>query len=234
MAALVQTYPQQTTVTMLQGRPSSSGGYTPTQPQQHLGSRNAPSQKYNASSGSGSYRGMPSHGPVAPYAFTSTPQLANTGNSSRQYQNHSPHPRSENRTSSAPVTLQIQQTSVPSGAATSARQRYPTSSNSSPSTNLNQAVPRSMDDTSISSRSAMAESLTVPTPCWSFQFRAQRLPLTPPHQQNLHLTDIVEMRVAWIPATVVQESHPSCTICNAFWFRHGCCRSSVHTSEPVE
>jgi hypothetical protein len=165
MAALVQTYPQQTTVTMLQGRPSSSGGYTPTQPQQHLGSRNAPSQKYNASSGSGSYRGMPSHGPVAPYAFTSTPQLANTGNSSRQYQNHSPHPRSENRTSSAPVTLQIQQTSVPSGAATSARQRYPTSSsisNSSPSTSLNQAVPRSMDDTSISSRSAMAESFNRP------------------------------------------------------------------------
>src|SRR5438270_12650439 len=113
MAALVQTYPQQTTVTMLQGRPSSSRGYTPAQPQQHLASRNAPSQKYNASSGSGSYRGMPSHGPVAPYAFTSTPQLANTGSSSRQYQNHSPH-RSENRTSSAPVTLQVQQASLPS------------------------------------------------------------------------------------------------------------------------
>src|SRR5271168_2609157 len=123
MAALVQTYPQQTTVTMLQGRPSSSGGYAPAQPQQHLGSRNAPSQKYNASSGSGNYRGMPSHGPVAPYAFTSTPQLANTGGSSRQYQNHSPHLKSENRTSSAPVTLQTQQVSPPGGATNSARHR---------------------------------------------------------------------------------------------------------------
>jgi hypothetical protein len=165
MAALVQTYPQQTTVTMLQARPSSSGGYTPAQPQQHLGSRNAPSQKYNASSGSGSYRGMPSHGPVAPYAFTSTPQLANTGISSRQYQSHSPQPRSENRTSSAPVIPQAQQASLPSGAAISARQRHPTSSpisNSSPSTSPNLAIPRSMDDTSISLRSAVMESFNRP------------------------------------------------------------------------
>jgi hypothetical protein len=161
MAALVQTYPQQTTVTMLQGRPSSSGGYTSAQPQQHLGPRNAPSQKYNASSGSGSYRGMPSHGPVAPYAFTSTPQLANTGISSRQYQNHSPHLRSESRTSSAPIIPQAQQASLPSGAAISARHRYPTSppiSNSSSPASLNQAIPRSLDDTSISLRSAMTES----------------------------------------------------------------------------
>ena len=165
MAALVQTYPQQTTVTMLQSRPSSSGGYTPAQSQQHLGSRNAPSQKYNASSGSGSYRGMPSHGPVAPYAFTSTPQLANTGVSSRQYQNHSPQLRSENRTSSAPVIPQAQQASLPSGAAISARHRYPTSSpisTSSPSTSLNQAIPRSMDDISISLRPAMTESSSRP------------------------------------------------------------------------
>ena len=165
MAALVQTYPQQTTVTMLQSRPSSSGGYTPAQPQQHLGSRNAPSQKYNASSGSGSYRGTPSHGPVAPYAFTSTPQLANTGISSRQYQNHSPQLRSENRTSSAPATPQAQQASLPSGAAISPRHRHPTSSpisNSPPSISLNQAIPRSMDDISISLRSAMTESSNRP------------------------------------------------------------------------
>jgi hypothetical protein len=165
MAALVQTYPQQTTVTMLQSRPSSSGGYTPAQTQQHLGSRNAPSQKYNASSASGSYRGMPSQGPVAPYAFTSTPQLANTGSSSRQYQNQSPHLRSENRTSSAPVISQAQQASLPSGPAISARHRYPTSSpipNSSLSTSLNQIIPRSMDDTSILLRPAMTESSNRP------------------------------------------------------------------------
>ena len=166
MAALVQTYPQQTTVTMLQSRPSSSGGYTPTQPQQHLGSRNAPSQRYNASSGSASYRGMPSHGPVATYAFTSTPQLANASNSSRQYQSQTPHLRSENRTSSAPIIPQVQLASLPSGgAAISARQRFPSSSpmsHSSSSVSITQPIPRSIDDSSISSRSAMAESSNRP------------------------------------------------------------------------
>jgi hypothetical protein len=165
MAALVQTYPQQTTVTMLQSRPSSSGGYAPTQSQQHLGSRSPPSQRYNASSGSGSYRGMPSHGPVAPYAFTSTPQLANTNNLSRQYQSQSPHLRSENRTSSAPIIPHAQQASLPSGAVVSARHQYPSSSPitlSSSSTSLTQPAPHSMDDSSISSRSAMTESSIRP------------------------------------------------------------------------
>lgn len=156
MAALVQTYPQQTTVTMLQSRPSSSGGYSPSQSQQHMGSRNAPPQRYNASSGSGSYRGMPSHGPVAPYAFTSTPQLANTSNSSRQYQ--TPHLRPENRTNSAPISSNSQQASMPGGPILSAQHRYPISSisNSASSNSLSQQAPRSMDDTSISSRLPMA------------------------------------------------------------------------------
>src|SRR5436305_3065701 len=115
MAALVQTYPQQATVTMLQGRPSSSGGYTPTQPQ-HLVSRNAPSQRYNSSLASSGYRGIPSHGPVAPYAFTSTPQLTNTTNPSRQHQSPSPHLRGENRPVSAPLIAHAQQASQASGA----------------------------------------------------------------------------------------------------------------------
>jgi hypothetical protein len=165
MAALVQTYPQQTTVTMLQSRPSSSGGYTSTQPQQHLGSRNAPSQRFNASSGSGSYRGSPSHGLVAPYAFTSTPQLANTNNLSRQYQSQSPHLRSENRTSSAPTIPHPQQVLPSGGTIASARHQYPSSSpisHSSSSTSLAQPTPHSMDDSSISSLSAMTESSNRP------------------------------------------------------------------------
>jgi hypothetical protein len=163
MAALVQTYPQQTTVTMLQSRPSSSGGYNPAQPQQHLGPRNAPSQRYNSSSASGGYRGMPSHGPVAPYAFTSTPQLTNTNNLSRQHQSHSPHLRGENRTSSAPIIPQ--QPSQASGAVGSTRHQYPTSSpisHSSSSTTLSLPIPRSLDDSSISSRLAMTESSNRP------------------------------------------------------------------------
>ena len=161
MAALVQTYPQQTTVTMLQSRPSSSGGYAPSQPQQHLGSRNAPAQRYNASSGSGSHRGMPAHGPVAPYAFTVTPQLANTSNSSRQYQSQAPHLRSENRTSSAPIVTHANQAASSSGAAMSPRQRFPSSSpmsHSSSPTSLTQTTPHSMDDSSISSRPALTDS----------------------------------------------------------------------------
>ena len=152
---MVQTYPQQTTVTMLHSRPSSSGGYSPAQPQQHLGSRHATSQRYNPSSNPGSPRGTPSHGLVAPYAFTSTPQLANISNSSRQHQSQSPHLRSENRTSSAPAIAQAQQVSFSSGATTLARSRHQSSSpmpaSSSSSTNPTQPAPRSKDDSSISS-----------------------------------------------------------------------------------
>jgi hypothetical protein len=74
MAALVQTLPAQTsTVTML-GRPSSSGGYSPSGSHGQLRNHPQPT-RYNMSSTG--YRGMPASGPVAPYAFTSTPQLPN-------------------------------------------------------------------------------------------------------------------------------------------------------------
>ncbi|KAM6527013.1 bud neck involved protein [Fusarium solani] len=76
MAALVQTYPQQTaTVTMLQTRPTSATGMiSPNQGQnghQYVGT---PSQasRYGAAAPSG-YRG--SSAPVQQYAFTSTPTL---------------------------------------------------------------------------------------------------------------------------------------------------------------
>ncbi|KND95269.1 Protein BNI4 [Tolypocladium ophioglossoides CBS 100239] len=81
MAALVQTYPQQTgTVTMLQTRPSSTSGImSASQPHanhQYMGSSSqAPRSAYHGTSSTG-YRG--STAPVQPYAFTSTPNLNQT------------------------------------------------------------------------------------------------------------------------------------------------------------
>ena len=74
---MVQTLPSQTSSPMLTGRPSSGGGYnsSPGSPQAFR----APNMgRYNQHGGSG-YRGMPPSGPVAPYAFTSTPQPFNAG-----------------------------------------------------------------------------------------------------------------------------------------------------------
>lgn len=78
MAALVQTYPQQTsTVTMLQTRPSSSAGMIPNNQgqngHQYAGASQTP--RYAAPSSTG-YRG--SSAPVQQYAFTSTPTLNHT------------------------------------------------------------------------------------------------------------------------------------------------------------
>ncbi|KAH7162406.1 hypothetical protein B0J13DRAFT_615054 [Dactylonectria estremocensis] len=79
MAALVQTYPQQTgTVTMLQTRPNSAS-MMPSQGQgnhQYMGgSSQAPRSPYGAGAPVG-YRG--SSAPVQPYAFTATPNLNHT------------------------------------------------------------------------------------------------------------------------------------------------------------
>lgn len=82
MAALVQTLPAQTsTVTML-GRPSSSGGYPSQATQAQM--RSHQNGRYNNVPSTG-YRGMPANGPVAPYAFTSTPQLGNSNMNLRQF-----------------------------------------------------------------------------------------------------------------------------------------------------
>ena len=97
MAALVQSFPQSTsTITMLQTRPASSSGafQTSSQHQQRgQGAKNA----YTGGNIS-SYRGPTSSTPVAPYAFTSTPALAVSGQNST-----TPYLRQENRTISAPA-----------------------------------------------------------------------------------------------------------------------------------
>lgn len=83
MAALVQSYPQQSgSVTMLQARPSSASGmlqgsqnppnqYSPTPNQSHRNSFHGMNSAVQASN----YRGSTVFTPIAPYAFTSTPSL---------------------------------------------------------------------------------------------------------------------------------------------------------------
>ncbi|KAF6827516.1 hypothetical protein CMUS01_08982 [Colletotrichum musicola] len=83
MAALVQTYPQQTsTVTTLQ--PRSSANMIPAQAQANQQYMAAQQAQRNFS-GSGVYRG--SNAPIQPYAFTSTPSLNTTGQWQQQYGN---------------------------------------------------------------------------------------------------------------------------------------------------
>ena len=148
MAALVQTLPQQTTTVMLSSRPSSSGGGFSSQSHQHNNGRSSSTPRYTYTAAAGNYRGMPSSSSsVAPYAFTSTPQLSN--NATRQ---QTPHLRSENRTSSAPVLpplshLQQQQSTAPGGAIMSPRQQFNASSSM-------QQPQRTLDDNSISTRQA--------------------------------------------------------------------------------
>ena len=150
MAALVQLYPQQTsTVTMLQSRPSSSGAsFRP----QHSTSRSHQTPRFTSPSSAGSYRGL-SSGLVAPYAFTSTPQLTN--NAAFLQNAGSPHLRPQHRTLSAPNLLVGSQQPSSSGLNFSARQRFATSSShstSSSSTNSLQPSKKSMDDASITTR----------------------------------------------------------------------------------
>ena len=91
MAALVQPFPQPSTVTMLQTRPSTSPAPFQSSGQQNRGSRNM----YGGGNNNSGYRGHGTVAPVAPYAFTATPSLS-TG--PRQ----APHLRLENRAKSAP------------------------------------------------------------------------------------------------------------------------------------
>ncbi|KAH8433524.1 uncharacterized protein LDX57_011158 [Aspergillus melleus] len=108
MAALVQTIPQQSgTVPVLSTRPSSSSGtFTPSsQNSQQQNARNSTMSwnTYNTG-GSGSYRA--GHQVVAPYAFTSTPNLSGSANVQNR-QSWSPHLRPEHRTTSAPSAPQL-------------------------------------------------------------------------------------------------------------------------------
>ncbi|KAI1822335.1 hypothetical protein F4861DRAFT_397973 [Xylaria intraflava] len=83
MAALVQTYPQQSgTVTLLQTRPGSATGIMSGTSQGHSGQAygNAPKNGYGSSGGIGPQAGYRSGtvAPIQPYAFTSTPSLASS------------------------------------------------------------------------------------------------------------------------------------------------------------
>ena len=116
MAALVQSFPQQsTTVTMLQTRPTSASGpfQNGAQAQQQYRNPQMNRNLYNVHAGgigTTSYRGQTSIAPVAPYAFTTPPALTGPGNPLRQHPT-TPHLRTENRTSSAPVVPYTQQAS---------------------------------------------------------------------------------------------------------------------------
>ncbi len=154
MAALVQTIPQQTTSVMLSGRPSSSGGFSSSQ-SQHNNGRSSSTPRYTYATAAGNYRGIQgSNNVVAPYAFTSTPQLANRENPLKL---QPPHLRSENRTSSAPVLPPLQHLQQPSsaGVTMSPRQQFNASSSTQPSQ-------RALDDTSTSAKQGPMNSAGRP------------------------------------------------------------------------
>ncbi|KAI9845934.1 MAG: bud neck involved protein [Sclerophora amabilis] len=179
MAALVQSFPQQSpSVTMLQTRPSSaSGSFQNTsqapphrhhhhQPHQHQHQAARPAQMprnlYHPTGGAGgggvsTYRGQTSsHAPVAPYAFTSTP------NANMHQTQSAPHLKQEHRTLSAPIHPSNRQSQDLSYVSNPHR-HHPSSSSSAVSSaaasslsspNLSQAG--SKDD------SALASSSTLP------------------------------------------------------------------------
>ncbi|KAI1144371.1 hypothetical protein F5Y05DRAFT_25364 [Hypoxylon sp. FL0543] len=154
MAALVQTYPQQSgTVTLLQTRPSSSSGMMPgpsgTQPNQaYMG--NQQRNSYHGLSGNVGgnptvYRGNTS-APVQPYAFTATPSLANGG----QWQQYGAY-----RSSSSVPNMQM---GDPNAAA---RSRYPGNSNTLGNNNgqPNMHAGMSQDDSRATSGSSSRPQL---------------------------------------------------------------------------
>ncbi|OTB11293.1 hypothetical protein K445DRAFT_45680, partial [Daldinia sp. EC12] len=133
MAALVQTYPQQSgTVTLLQTRPNTNSGIMPppsgTQPNQaYMGNQqrnNYHNMSGSVGGGSNAYRGN-APAPIQPYAFTATPGLAN-GGQWQQYGNY--------RSSSSIPNMQMVDPSA------AARSRYPTNPNSSSSSSSGQTT----------------------------------------------------------------------------------------------
>lgn len=135
MAALVQSFPQSATVTMLQTRPSSASGTFQNGPQsqQHQRNGQTPMNLYNSGITTGNYRGHTSTSPVVPYAFTSPPSLVNSTDPLRQNPTIIPQLRVENRTSSAPVLPQFYQNAT-GNPLNSSRPRYTmTGSASTPS-----------------------------------------------------------------------------------------------------
>lgn len=88
MAALVQTFPAQTSVSMMQGRPGSADRYGSQSSYRTI-------QKHSNSPSNG-YRGL--SGPAPTYAFTSTPQL---GSPNSQRPQNSYFPQNHLRTTSS-------------------------------------------------------------------------------------------------------------------------------------
>jgi hypothetical protein len=184
MAALVQAYPQQSsTITMLQTRPSSASGILQTTsqaPSHHPYPSNPPQMNRNSfhgglnnNIGGSTYRGNT----IAPYAFTSTPNLAMPG----QRTPPSPHLRSDQRTSSAPIVPTFD-----GGNSTSRSSRYPapasistTSSSSSSDLSTLSHKSGSRDDSSISSSTRMAMGNPRPHSTISIPSSSPNLALLP-------------------------------------------------------
>ncbi|KFY41991.1 hypothetical protein V494_02683 [Pseudogymnoascus sp. VKM F-4513 (FW-928)] len=158
MAALVQSFPQQSGSTiMLQSRPASASGIlqNTAQTQVHQygqGSGSIHRNSYHGlgggSAGSNTYRGHTSMAPIAPYAFTSTPALTN--------------PRQQYRTASAPTVP-----TVSSGHLGARPSRYPapasvSTTTSSSSSNLSGSS--ASDGTSNSGGAAQAWETTLTRP----------------------------------------------------------------------
>ena len=172
MAALVQSYPQQSsTVTMLQTRPSSASGMLQTSSQSqshhqyHPNSSQAPRSSFHGISNSmniSNYRGHTAMAPIAPYAFTSTPGLAMPGQRAAA---GPPHLRSGQRTSSAPVVPSFQQPTSANGTHRSrhlAATSISTSSSSSSDMSTMSQKSGSQDDSALPSTSRVPSGAPRP------------------------------------------------------------------------
>lgn len=166
MAALVQSYPQQSsTVTMLQTRPSSASGiiHSSSQTQAHhqYPTNPQPMQRnsfhgMNSGMNVSTYRGHTAVTPIAPYAFTSTPNLTTSGPRIP----NGPHLQLDQRTASAP--------SIPNAGSAVRRSRYPappsvstTSSSSSDFSSLSQKS-GSKDDSVITGTARVVSGAARP------------------------------------------------------------------------
>jgi hypothetical protein len=179
MAALVQSYPQQSgTATMLQTRPSSASGILQSSsqaPSHHQYAQNISQVHRNSFHGmsntmAANYRGHATMEPIAPYAFTRTPALVPTPRTAS-----GPHLRADQRSSSA-----LGVPTYDSGAAAN-RSRYPaspsistTSSSSSSELSALGQKAGSKDDTSPASRTASG------TPQLAMTTSAPGVTLNPP------------------------------------------------------
>ncbi|KAJ0425861.1 hypothetical protein BJY00DRAFT_161068 [Aspergillus carlsbadensis] len=177
MAALVQTIPQQSSaVPVLQTRPSSSSGAFTSQSLQQSNSRNTPAMSwntYNTAGNSGGYR--QGHQVVAPYAFTTTPNLSNSSNAQNR-QSWSPSLRPEHRTSSAPSAPQVSANAAHVGVSSSRPVHHiAAGSVSTSSSNSSIQSYMSKDDTAIPSRQLRTDpsvrplsTANLPSPTPSF------------------------------------------------------------------